>query len=136
MGDSMKVKDPKKINIQINGDESNKSEIIYNNVIHNMNLDDKEQIEYLKAKITHLELELKTKSLTYLLCIISILGLGFGIFLLAQDIYILGILFIVSTFVGVILRFYLMYKNVVYVKKNGDYDKIEQLRRILNERLK
>lgn len=132
----MKVKDPKKINIQINGDESNKSEIIYNNVIHNMNLDDKEQIEYLKAKITHLELELKTKSLTYLLCIISILGLGFGIFLLAQDIYILGILFIVSTFVGVILRFYLMYKNVVYVKKNGDYDKIEQLRRILNERLK
>lgn len=136
MGDSMKVKDPKKINIQINGDESNKSEIIYNNVIHNMNLDDKEQIEYLKAKITHLELELKTKSLTYLLCIISILGLGFGIFLLAQDIYMLGILFIVSTFVGVILRFYLMYKNVVYVKKNGDYDKIEQLRRILNERLK
>ncbi len=132
----MKVKEPKKINIQINGDESNKSEIIYNNVIQNMNLDDKEQIEYLKSKITHLELELKTNNLTYLLCIISIFGLGFGIFLVAQDIYLLGSLFIVSTFVGVILRFYLMYKNAIYVRRNSDYDKIEQLRRILNERIK
>jgi len=132
----MKKENIKKINILINGDENNKSEIVYNNVIHNMNLTEKEQVEYLKSKVSSLELELRNKTLTILLCLISLFGLGFGILLMIEDIHILGILFIVVTFIGVILRFYLMYKNIIDIHKNAEYEKIEQLRKILNSRLK
>ena len=50
------MRDFKKINISITGDESNRSEIIYNNVISNMSLTEEEQIKYLKRKYETLEL--------------------------------------------------------------------------------
>lgn len=132
----MKTKEIKKINILINGDENNKSEIVYNNVIQNMGLNEEEQVKYLKTKITHLELELKNKTLTALLSLISALGIGFGLFLMVQDLYFLGSLFITTTFVGIIVRFYLMYKNVANLYKSLEFEKIEQLRKILNDRIK
>ena len=132
----MKKNELKKLNIAITGDENNKTEIVYNNVIQNMNLTSEEQINYLKNKINELELENKNRSLTSLLILISIVGIGFGLFLLIQDIYFLGSLFIITTFIGVIIRFYLMYKNVTNLNKNIEYEKIEQIRRLLNERLK
>lgn len=132
----MKLKDIKKINISINGDENNKSEIVYNNVIQNLGLTEEEQVKYLKTKITHLEMELKNKSLTALLTLISALGIGFGLFLMIQDLYFLGSLFVITTFVGIIVRFYLMYKNVANMYKSMEFDKIEQLRKVLNERIK
>ena len=127
----MKKNELKKLNIAITGDENNKTEIVYNNVIQNMNLTSEEQINYLKNKINELELENKNRSLTSLLILISIIGIGFGLFLLIQDIYFLGSLFIITTFVGVIIRFYLMYKNVTNLNKNIEYEKIEQIRRLL-----
>ena len=132
----MKKNELKKLNIAITGDENNKTEIVYNNVIQNMNLTSEEQINYLKNKINELELENKNRSLTSLLILISIVGIGFGLFLLIQDIYFLGSLFIITTFIGVIIRFYLMYKNVTNLNKNIEYEKIEQIRRLLEERLK
>lgn len=132
----MKKNELKKLNIAITGDENNKTEIVYNNVIQNMNLTSEEQINYLKNKINELELENKNRSLTSLLILISIIGIGFGLFLLIQDIYFLGSLFIITTFVGAIIRFYLMYKNVTNLNKNIEYEKIEQIRRLLEERLK
>lgn len=132
----MKKNELKKLNIAITGDENNKTEIVYNNVIQNMNLTSEEQINYLKNKINELELENKNRSLTSLLILISIVGIGFGLFLLIQDIYFLGSLFIITTFIGVIIRFYLMYKNVTNLNKNIEYEKIEQIRRLLNERLR
>lgn len=132
----MKKNELKKLNIAITGDENNKTEIVYNNVIQNMNLNSEEQINYLKNKINELELENKNKSLTSLLILISIIGIGFGLFLLIHDIYFLGSLFIITTFAGVIIRFYLMYKNVTNLNKNIEYEKIEQIRRLLEEKLK
>ena len=132
----MKKNELKKLNIAITGDENNKTEVVYNNVIQNMNLTSEEQINYLKNKINELELENKNRSLTSLLILISIVGIGFGLFLLIQDIYFLGSLFIITTFIGVIIRFYLMYKNVTNLNKNIEYEKIEQIRRLLEERLK
>ena len=132
----MKKNELKKLNIAITGDENNKTEVVYNNVIQNMNLTSEEQINYLKNKINELELENKNRSLTSLLILISIVGIGFGLFLLIQDIYFLGSLFIITTFIGVIIRFYLMYKNVTNLNKNIEYEKIEQIRRLLNERLR
>ena len=130
------MRDFKKINISITGDESNRSEIIYNNVISNMSLTEEEQIKYLKRKSETLELELKNKKLTILLTIISIIGISFGIMLLVKDVYFLGTLFIVITFVGVICRFYLMYKNMIQSTKSKEFEKIENLKRILEDKLK
>ena len=132
----MKVKDLKKINIAINGDENNKTEIVYNNVIQNMGLTEEEQIKYLKSKISELEIEKRNRTLTFLLILISIVGMSFGLFLMVKDLYFLGTLFILTTFIGVIVRFYLMYKNVMNINKNMEYDKIEQLRKLLNERIR
>jgi hypothetical protein len=132
----MKIKDFKKINISINGDENNRSEIVYNNIISNLNLTSEEQVKYLKNKAALLELELKNRKLTTLLCIISIIGISFGIGLLAQDLYILGSLFIIITFIGVILRFSLMYKSMIENTKSKEFEKIESLKNILEEKLK
>lgn len=132
----MKIKDPKKINIMINGDESDREEIIYNNIISNLNLTTEEQLAYLKNRNLNLELELKNRRLTALLSFISLVGITLGIILLIQNIYFLGILFILVTFIGVITRFYLMYKNMIESNKHSEFDKIEQLKKLLEERLK
>jgi len=132
----MKAKDFKKINIAINGDETNRSEIIYNNLISNMNLTQDEQVKYLKNKASSLELELKNRRLTSLLCFISVVGISFGVTLLVQDLYFLGVLFILVTFVGVITRFHLMYKTMIENTKSREFDRVENLRKLLEERLK
>lgn len=132
----MKAKDFKKINISINGDENNRSEIVYNNVISNLNLTSDEQINYLKNKASLLELELKNRRLTTLLCIISIIGISFGVGLLIQDLYVLGSIFIIITFIGVILRFSLMYKNMIESTKSKEFEKVESLKKLLEEKLK
>lgn len=132
----MNKKELKKINIQINSPEEDRSDIIYNNLISNLNLTEEEQIKYLKNKATKLELEIKNKTLTALLIMISLIGISFGIILLINDLYILGSLFIFSTFIGVIIRFYLMYKNVINKTKTNDFDKIDCLKEILESKLK
>lgn len=132
----MKIKDPKKINIMINGDENDREEIIYNNIISNLNLTTEEQLAYLKNRNLILELELKNRRLTALLSFISLVGITLGIILLIQNIYFLGILFILVTFIGVITRFYLMYKNMIESNKHSEFEKIEQLKKLLEERLK
>mgnify|MGYP000031733703 FL=1 len=53
-----------------------------------------------------------------------------------MDIYILGILFVVATFVFVAIKFYLMYKKMLKITKSMEFDKIEHLRDILNMHLK
>ena len=132
----IKNKDLKKINILINGDETDRSEVIYNNVISNLNLTEEEQVKYLKDKATKLELELRSRTLTMLLCIISFIGIGFGIFLLMNDLYIIGTLFIAVTFIGVIIRFYLMYQNIINKTKSREFEKVDALKEILEAKLK
>ncbi len=130
------MKDFKKINITINGEESNRSEIIYNNIISNLNLTKEDQVKYLKNRASLLELELKNKRLTTLLCLISLIGIGFGIFLITSDLYFLGTLFILITFIGVVIRFNLMYKNIIESTKSKEFEKVELLKQILEEKLK
>ncbi|MBP3766264.1 MAG: hypothetical protein J6G98_03705 [Bacilli bacterium] len=132
----IKNKDLKKINILINGDEVDRSEIIYNNVISNLNLTEEEQVKYLKDKATKLELELRSRTLTILLCLISLVGIGFGIFLLMNDLFIMGTLFITVTFIGVIIRFYLMYQNIINKTKSREFEKVDALKEILEAKLK
>ena len=132
----IKNKELKKINILINGDEKDRSEIIYNNIISNLGLTEEEQVKYLKDKATKLELELRSRTLTILLCLISFVGIGLGVFLLMNDLYIMGTLFIVVTFIGVIARFYLMYQNIINKTKSREFEKVDALKEILESKLR
>lgn len=124
------------LNIFISGEENNKSEIVYNNVVKNMKLTKEEQVEYLKIKVAQLELEMKNRMLLAFLLLISLFGLGFGLFLMILNIYWLGIIVVFGTFFGVAIRAYLMYKNTIKLVRTSEYDKVEQLRQMLNLKLK
>ncbi len=125
-----------KVKISITGEERSKNEIVYNNIIENLKLTEEEQVKYLKNKVTNLEIEMHNKMITILLILLSIIGLTLGIGLIIMDIYILGILFVVATFVFVAIKFYLMYKKMLKITKSMEFDKIEHLRDILNMHLK
>lgn len=131
----MRTKENKKINILISGEENNKSEIVYNNVIQNMNLTSEEQLKYLKTKVSYLESELKNRNFLFLLMIISAFGIGLGLYFLIIDFYLLGSIFIIITFIGVSYKFYGVRKDTV-TNKDAEFDKIEHLRKILNDRIK
>lgn len=125
-----------KVKISITGEERSKNEIVYNNIIENLKLTEEEQVKYLKNKVTNLEIEMHNKLITILLILLSIIGLTLGIGLIIMDIYILGILFVIATFVFVAIKFYLMYKKMLKITKSMEFDKIEHLRDILNMHLK
>ena len=125
-----------KVKISITGEERSKNEIVYNNIIENLKLTEEEQVKYLKNKVTNLEIEMHNKMITILLILLSIIGLTLGIGLIIMDIYILGILFVIATFVFVAIKFYLMYKKMLKIIKSMEFDKIEHLRDILNMHLK
>ena len=124
------------LNIFISGEENNKSEIVYNNVVKNMKLTKEEQVEYLRIKVAQLELEMKNRMLLAFLLLISLFGLGFGLYLMILNIYWLGIIVVFGTFFGVAIRAYLMYKNTIKLVRTSEYDKVEQLRHMLNLKLK
>ena len=123
-----------KIDITINGNEKSKSEIVYNNVMNN--LDDKEKVKYLKSKVTTLELEMKNRLVALILILCTIVGFSIGIYFLALDLFVLGTVVIFLTFIAVMIRFYMMYKSILKVTHNIEFDKAEQLRKMLNDRLK
>ncbi|MBP3461282.1 MAG: hypothetical protein J6K21_02605 [Bacilli bacterium] len=123
-----------KIDIAINGNENSKSEIIYNNIMKELSKD--EQVRYLKTKVTLLETEMKNKIISLLLFMVAIIGFGIGIYFLIIDLYLLGTLVILSTFIAVMIKFHLMYKSIIKVTHNMEFDKVEHLRKILDGRLK
>lgn len=123
-----------KIDIRINGDEKSKSEIVYNNVIDSLNKDD--QIKYLKSKVTLLELQMKNKLVALILYLIVLVGFSIGIYFLILDLYVLGALVIFLTFIGVMIRFNMMYKSIIKVTHSMEFDKVEKLKKLLDKKLK
>ena len=132
----MKKINSEKINIVFDGTESSKSEIVYNNIIDNMNLSEEEQIAYLKSKVTNLEIETRNKVMTLILFIIGLLGISFGLFLMVINIHWLGIIIVLGTFFAVLAKIIYMYRGVSRLSRNIDYDRIENLRKALNSKLK
>lgn len=124
------------VNITIDGTENNKSEIIYNNVIRNMELSEEDQLRYLKQKVSLLEMEMRNKVWLLILTLISLGGMGSGIYFLMKDIYFLGILLVVGTFVGVVWKLFMMYKAMMNMNHNAEFDQVEHLRKMLNMKLK
>lgn len=127
------------MNIKISGTENNKNEIIYNNIVDTMNeleLTDQEQIAYLKTKVTSLEIEVQQRIVMLCTVVAGIVGIGLGLYFVAIDQYLFGIILSFGTLGLMLYRIYLMFKNNAVVKKDDNYDKIEHLRSMLNMRLK
>lgn len=128
----------KDINITINGNEKNKNEIIYNNIIgamETMDLTKDEQIDYLKNKIATFESDLKNKHVITITIICGLLLLIFGLYLIIKTNIILGIIIVLISFILTITKLLLIIRKMTN-DKNNKYDKIEYLRNILDKKLK
>lgn len=132
-------KDNKKLKIVINGNETNKSEIVYNNLLNNMDSTDlskDKQIEYLKSRINFLETNIKSKALLTLIILINFIVLCLGIFFICIDYKILGIIIDLVSFVSIILSLTKFYKKYNNVEVYNNFSEIETLRKLLNAKLK
>lgn len=126
------------LNIAINGDEKNKNEIVYNNIIDAMSklkMTKEEQIDYLKTKVVTLEQEYQNKISIIITLVIVFIILCVGMYLLAIDSYALGVIVIIFSFVVAVYK--LIRTNIVDRKiKNKKYMELESLRNNLNSLLK
>lgn len=127
----MMEKEIMKIIIQ---DEKSKEEIIYNHILST--LSPEEQIKYLKSKVLGLEKDLKRRTHYIFLFLITFLFLCLGILLLAFDLYIFGIFVIFLVFVGIILRFMFMLRSYQGEMQGNEFDKVEELKKSLQKKLK
>ncbi len=126
------------INININSKDETKSEIVYNNVIsnmNNMNLTKEEQIDYLKLRLTELEQEHKDKFQLIILSVIFTIILIFGLFLIVEDYHTLGIIISILAFITAIITTYKLSKNYKN-NLNDKYEEIETIRKLINSKLK
>lgn len=126
------------LNIAISGDEKNKNEIVYKNIIDAMNkqkMSKDEQIEYLKNKLTTLENEYQSNVVILITLAIAVIILAVGLYLLITDEYVLGIIFVLLAF------FISIYKLITSSQKdkrfkNKKYMELETLRKNINSILK
>ena len=127
-----------KMVININDKSSSKSEIIYDNVVSNMedmSLNKNDQIEYLKTRISNLEKEQKLRYDLIILGLSAMFALIIGITFMILNFYVIGIFIIFTTcFVSCYHTFKLSSNN-----KNISLDKfeeIEEIRKIISSKLK
>ena len=132
-------KDLEPISILIRGNEKNKNEIIYNNIVDKMdemNLSKNDQVEYLKSKISILESETHNKLSLMISILVCLIILGVGIYFVAIDLYLFGALVAFLSVFVLMFKMYQSFKTSMNISKPDNYDKIEHLREILNMRLK
>ena len=120
----------------IHGTEKNKKDIIYHNVIENMKLSKEEQVKYLKSRVDILELEMKNRMIFMILVFVGIFGNMAGIIALIGNLYILGISLIILTFICIFVKLYFLFRNLVKQTSNTEFDQIEELKKLLNMKLK
>ena len=132
-------KDSRKLKIVINGNETNKSEIVYNNLLNNMDSTDlskDKQIEYLKSRINFLETNIKSKALLTTIILINFIVLCLGIFFICINYKILGTIIDLVSFVSIIISLTKFYKKYNNVEVYNNFSEIETLRKLLNAKLK
>ena len=128
----------KVMNIAITGEEKNKNEIVYNNVIEamdNLKMTKDEQIEYLKTKVANMENDYQSNIMILVALLISILLLGLGLYLMAADSLLLGILLVLLSFVLIVGKLLLTIRKytTIHTKK---FMEIDTLRNNLKSILK
>lgn len=128
----------KVMNIAITGEEKNKKEIVYNNVVEamdNLKMTKDEQIEYLKTKVACMENDYQSNIAILITLCISILLLSLGLYLVATDSLVLGIVLVILSFILVVGKLLLTIKKytTIHTKK---FMEIDTLRNNLNSILK
>lgn len=132
-------KDNKKLKIVINGNEKNKSEIVYNNLLNNMDSSEvskDKQIAYLKSRINFLETNIKSKVLLTLIVLINFVILCLGIFFICINYKILGTIVSIISFISIIISLTKFYKTYNNIEMQNDFNELDSLRKILNSKLK
>lgn len=129
------MKKDEKITILIEN-ERNKDELIYNNVVRNLNLSNHDEIKYLKEKVFTLEDEMKTRMMYTLVFLFAFVTLCFGVILLAFDLYLLGCILIFATFIFVIIKLLLHFRSILKKNASTDFEKIDELKKLLEDKLK
>lgn len=128
-------KDSITVNIKKN---DSKSEILYDNVVSNMEsmkLDKDEQIEYLKTRVSVLEQENKKKYDFIVLSLICLFSLIIGIALLVLNFYTLGSFVVIGSCAYGIFKTYVLAskENKLSIDK---YEEVETIRKIISSKLK
>lgn len=131
-------KEKSNVNIIINSKDETKSQIVYNNILNNMekmSLTKDEQLDYLKLRITELEQEHKNKLQLIILTIIFSIILAFGLFLIVDGFCTIGIIISFAVFFTSTVTIYKLSKNW---KNNIEdkYEEIETIRKLINSKLK
>ena len=126
------------LNIAVSGDEKNKNEIVYNNVIDAMDklqMSKAEQIDYLKLKLTTLETEYQNNMTILITVVLSLVLICIGIYLLITNDYILGIAFVI---IGFLTTVYKLVRTLMIDRKirNKKFMELESIRSSLNDILK
>lgn len=129
------MKKEETINIVIQG-EKTKEELIYNTVIRNLNLSTADEVKYLKGRVCTLESEMKTRMMYTLIFLFAFVILCFGIILIAFDLYVLGTLLIFATFAFVIVKLIFHFRSTIKVVKNDDFERVDELKNLLETKLK
>ena len=125
------------ITVNISKNDS-KSEILYDNIVSNMEsmkLSKDEQIEYLKTRVSILEQENKKKYDFIIMGLICLFSLVIGIALLILNFYTLGTFTVVGSCLYGIFKTYMLAskENKFYLDK---YEEVEAIRKIISSKLK
>ena len=105
-------------------------------MVSNLHLTMDEQVKFLRNKTFSLEKELKERTNNILLFLFSFLVLCVGILLLCFDLYILGIVLILATFLFIVLKLLLNFRIKEKALKNNEFDKVEELIQLFSKKLK
>lgn len=126
------------LNIAISGEEKNKNEIIYNNVVEamdNLKMSKEDQIEYLKTKVSNMEYEYQGNIIILITLVISLVLICLGLYLVATDEYLLGVILTLIGFGLSVAKFLSNIRKTNSIR-NKKYIELESLRSNLNSILK
>lgn len=129
----MKFKD--KMNIKIEGTEKNRSEIIYNNLLEQLDTKDA-KIEYLKNRLTHVENDNRNRIAGTFTILLGTILLSISYVFMIMDWYFVGILIGLVGFFGVVWKLSRLFKDTLNVYKSDKFEELEQLYESLDQKLK
>ena len=124
--------------INISDKNNSKSEIVYDNVVSNMeemSLNKSDQIEYLKTRISNLEKEQKQRYDFIVLGLSALFALIIGVTFMILNFYVVGIFIIFST---CFISCYQTFKLSSNQKKISleKFEEIDEIRKYFNSKLK
>ena len=127
-----------KLVININDKNDSKSSIVYDNVLTNMNdmsMNQNDQIEYLKSRISDLEHSQKQRYDFIIVGLSLFFALVIGVTFMILNFYVVGILIIfASCFIGCYHTFKL--SNNQKSSSTDKFEEIEEIRKFISSKLK